>query len=214
MMETEMSLAKKFAIAATMALPLMLSGCIAPVTELCPADGTGPGTATLTQTFTDAAPQKICRVSGDALQPDGRYALSDGSVLVDGHIPAGTRIEVTDGKLFVNGDVGPDARLSAKVPEDTSSQTVLVPVWIGKTLTMQPRTRQNFEGYTHASDTGMALSVTGDVTGGARLASNHGIAIGGAMQGKVRVEHTREHGYDIVKTGPEALATVNRALSP
>ena len=210
MMETEMSLAKKFAIAATMALPLLLSGCGTPATELC-APG-GPGTASLTQTFTDAAPQKICHVSGDALKAEGRYVMHGGSLLIDGNVPARARIEVDGGKLFVNGDVGAKARLTAKVPEDISSRTVLVPMMIGKVMTMQPRTRYTFEGYSHPGDTGAAIAITGNVEIGTQLTSNHGIAIGGRAIGKVDIEHTREHGYDNVARGPEARAAVNRVL--
>lgn len=205
-----MSLLKKFAIAATMALPLLLSGCGTPAVELCTA--TGPGTSSLSQTFTDAAAQKICHVSGAALQPDGRYAISRSSLLIDGNVPSGARIDVTGGKLFVNGDIAAKARLSAKVPEDISTSTYLVPVMIGKVVTLQSRTRHTFEGYTHAADNGAAITITGDVANGVRLTSNHGIAVGGGFSGNVHIEHTRDHGYNTTTTGPAAIVTVNRAL--
>ncbi|MBU0859653.1 MAG: hypothetical protein KJ667_06925, partial [Alphaproteobacteria bacterium] len=197
-----MSLFKKFAIAATMIAPLLVAGCGTPVTALCPDTGPGIGQSSYSQIFNDSAgPQKICIVKASDLQAEGHYAMKDGSVIIEGNVPAGARISVNDGKLFVNGDVGDAARLSAKVPEDYSRYTVLVPMFTGKTTILMPQVRTRFDDYTHKDDTTPAVTISGDVAPHARLSSNHGIAIGGEQGADVRIDHTRDAGYATVQTG-------------
>ncbi len=50
------------------------------------------------------------------LQESGKYAFGNGLLVVDGDVPANSRIHVEDGKLFIAGDVGEGARVSASVP--------------------------------------------------------------------------------------------------
>jgi hypothetical protein len=193
-----MSLLKKFAIAATMALPLALAGCGQPTINLCAANDTGNaiGSSSYSQIFNGAAEQgKLCYVQGSDLQDGGRYAFGNGLLVIDGDVPANSRIHVEDGKLFIAGDVGADARVSASVPEETSTYTTIIPIFNGKTTIMVPQTHTRFEHFTYQNDIDPAVIIAGDVAEGARIASNHDMYVGGDNSMSAEFRSTRSE-YD------------------
>lgn len=208
-----MSLVKKFAIAAALAAPLALAACGTPTTALCPDDGAGIGHTTIAQVFEGAAQQKVCHIRGAELAPDGRYAMDDGALVIDGNIPDGARISVENGKIFVNGDVGADVRLSAKVPETQESYTTLMPIMVGKTMILMPVTNYRFDDYTFNADHQAAITIAGNIGADARITTNHGLAIDGNIGKNVDIYHTRDTEAAIVQTGPIARTAAQHALT-
>ena len=178
-----MSLLKKFAIAATAALPLLgLAGCGQPTIDLCAPNAQGQtiGDSSYSQIFKDAANDgRVCIVQGSDLQDSARYAFDGGLLIIDGDVPANSRINVEDGKLFITGDVAEKARVSASVPEEIRSYTTLIPMFTGKTTIMIPQTHYTFEGFTYANDHDAAVVIGGDVGDKAVVISNHDINVGG-----------------------------------
>lgn len=209
-----MNLLKKFAIATLMAAPLALTGCGTPATLLCPDNGPGLGTATVSRVFNDAATQKVCHLRGADLATNGRYAMEgEGTVVIDGNVPDGARVTVTSGKLFVNGAVGTDATLKANVPEDMESYTALLPVLMGKTFMVMPVQRTRFDDFTHKADNGAAVNIAGDIGAGSNVRTNHGLAVGGTIGRNVRIDHMRDTAHSTVQTGAAARTATQQALS-
>lgn len=179
-----MSLLKKFAIAATAALPLLgLAGCGQPTVDLCatPAEATQSiGTESFAHIFNGAAnDSRVCIVKGSDLAANGHYDFNGGLLIIDGSVPDGARINVDNGKMYVSGDIGAKARVEASVPEEISSYTTMVPIFTGKTTIIVPQTHYKFEGFTYANDHDAAVMIGGAVHDGARVTSNHDINLGG-----------------------------------
>ncbi len=201
-----MSLLKKFAIAATAALPLLgLVGCGQPTIDLCAPNKAGQtiGDSSYSQIFNGAAEQgKVCIVNGSDLSEGGKYAFGDGLLVVDGDVPAKARIHVDDGKLFVTGDIGADARVEASVPEEISSYTTLIPMFTGKTTIMIPQTHYTFEGFTYENDTDAAVMIGGNVMDKAVVTSNHDVYLGGDQSLSSKFKNSRsEYSSGIYHTG-------------
>lgn len=168
--------------------------------------------SSLTEIFAGVAPQKTVRVSGADLNKHGKYKLSNASLVIDGDVPDGARITVDGGKIFVNGKVGEKARLHATVPEDITSSTTFITTMAGKTPVITPIITHTFNKYVHDQDKLPAIFVTGDLERGARIASNHGFALGGDLAYATKIEHTREAGFANVRTGNVARQYVDAIL--
>lgn len=156
----------------------------------------------------------VYHVDGASLKERGRYRAHKGLVIIEGNVPDEARITVDKGRLVVTGNVGALAELSARVPEKFHTQTTLMPISNGKSVTLMPLTHLIYAGYIHKEDTASALTIGGDVGRQASLTSNHGIDIGGDIGGDVRMRHIRNDAHAVVHTGEKAAAAVKAALAP
>jgi hypothetical protein len=208
-----MSLWKKFAVVAAMAIPLALAGCMSPTTQLCPTDGPGIGETSYSEVFNGASgAHKVCTVKASDLQSGEKYSFDNGLLVVEGNVPSHSKISVSNGKMFVTGDVGEGSTIKVKVPEEFSSYTTMMPVMIGKTMTMIPQTHYNFEGFTYSLDADPAVVIDGDLQTDASVTSNHGTHVSGEIANDAEIFTSRSSDYSSTKTGQTDNYYINKTV--
>lgn len=208
-----MSLWKKFAIVAAMAVPLALAGCMTPTTQLCPSDGPGIGETSYSEVFNGASgAHKVCTVKASDLQSGGKYSFDNGLLVVEGNVPAQSKISVSNGKMFVTGDVEQGSTIKVKVPEEFSSYTTMVPMMIGKTMMMMPQTHYTFEGFTYSNDTDPAIIIDGDLHSTSSVTSNHGTHVSGNIAQSAEIYTSRSSDYSSTKTGKTHDYYINKTV--
>jgi len=181
--------AKKLGIAATCLSLAFLAGC-GPTPQHLGADAKDPnlhGTTAITQVYTDAPQQSVLTIDGHALKTDSRYTYN-GTLVIKGDVPAKTEIDVSNGKLFVTGNVGSEATLDVKMPVRTHDETsiMLMPIVTSCgnncTTTMlmpMPVTNTIEDGLVHAGDTAPAVKVDGTIGNKVQVSTNGGIQAAG-----------------------------------
>jgi hypothetical protein len=200
-----MSLLKKFATVATMVAPLALAACMQPGLPLCPKEGEGIGQSSYSMVFNGAAQmQKVCKINGSDLKDNMYYNYDDGLLVIKGDVPGNTAVKVTNGKLLVDGNVGPGAKVASYVPELTHTYTTFVPIYTGKTFVIVPMIHTVFDGFRYQQDNDPAMIIKGSVDQDARVSSNHGIHIGKNFSADAKFYHKRD-GQQITTGQPHNL---------
>lgn len=200
-----MILTNNFTVASLLAVPLLLAACGQPVVNLCPDDEPGLGQSSLSQVFKGAAhQQKICRINASDIQPGRRHFFDGkdgGALVVDGGIPAGGSVTVSNGKLLINGNLEEGADISVDVPEETTLVPVFVPLSTGSGMIMITNMVPVFEGFLYKQDEDSAVTVVGNVLQNSRIKSNHGIHVTGTISDGAKLVHTQSTTYNKVTTG-------------
>lgn len=136
-------------------------------------------------------PTRICVIGGNRLREKESYAFSNGLLIIDGNIPQETKLTVTNGKLYINGDMLAGSSASVQVPQEIEIRKVPYSAQIGF---MQYATRFHespfVKGPAYIDDHDPALFVTGSADANVKLASNQGIRIGRSFSQSVSFTDT------------------------
>lgn len=194
-------------------LTSFVSACDTSKPELCgPEDTTGGYLTTGTVYPWSDKEHKICTVDGENLKAGASYHFNNGALVIKGDVPKRTNITVNFGKLFVYGDVGKNAVLSASVPVKTHDEEyegfcLKGTATINKTTPVPSfctKVRPVFDAFAYPSDNVPALAVHGKAEKGVMLSSNRGIHVQDIAPVGVR--------YTIPETSDIGLTTGRRAL--
>lgn len=177
--------AKKATIGMCILATLFMAACGYPTHQLGQEEGLR-GETRIEQTYSDGTRENVLVIQGSQLQGENHY-VHNGTLRIEGSIPARTAVEVRGGKLEVNGNVGDEAQLEARLPVNTHQEThiVLMPMFIsnGKTTSVMyiptPVTSTVEDGLTHPADTGPAISVSGQIGNNVKATTNGGIRASG-----------------------------------
>jgi hypothetical protein len=174
--------AKKLTAVFALAAATILSGC-GPHVAVTPPDGQGHGMngvqCTVSQVFRNTVAQKACVVDAAQLQKGTTYDFDGGLLTVRGNVADGVSIAVTNGKLYIDGDVQKGADVEARVPENWTTDTILMPMIMsdgngGTTIILMPMPQSRFVGYVHADDSDPAVIIHGSVEKGASVYGDTG----------------------------------------
>lgn len=177
--------AKKFVTGLVILSTVFLAACGYPTHHLGTEQGL-QGQTQMEEVYTDAAPQPVLIVQGSQLRPENHYVYN-GSLRIEGDVPAHTEVEVTNGKLQITGNVGDESAIETRLPVNTHQEThiVLIPIMhsTGKsfytTLMPVPQTSTIEDGLTHPADTGPAVTIDGQAGNKVEVTTNGGIRAGG-----------------------------------
>lgn len=159
---------KKLAVALSCLSFVALAGC-GPSPQQLGNAATDPGlhgTTVSEQVFQGGPQMPHVTVNASALQSGHKYVF-EGALTVKGNLPDKTIVEVDNGRLTVDGNVGNQDEIDVKMPVKTHDETsiILMPMMIGKTMTMMPMpvTNTYIDGPLYPADHAPAVTVTGHI---------------------------------------------------
>lgn len=119
----------------------------------------------------------VVTLNASALRSGESYKMSQGVLVINGDVPAKTKINVGMGRIIVNGNVGTGAKVSAWMPEDTHSETYTCMMYNAalKMSTASVCSRTVRDNLTFASDPTSGVIVSGNVAADATIQSNAGV---------------------------------------